>query len=192
MSDRDIWLDMTYDWSTWRAQMPTLRCSLKIKVWNTTCWSLWNKMTNNLLHVGLLTTGLLTAAFMMRLTMKSREGSRISKLVRTCRKKKKYEWWSCQFTRKIINIPFAYSSYSAFVVVFLCKFEKQSKTNKDRRSTDSNIVLGQWLPFCNARPWYSQLHCCWDFKSFGTVDIFVMYQPKWLKFGVQAHFWKML
>ena len=27
---------------------------------------------------------------------------------------------------------------------------------------------------------------------FGTVDIFVISQPKWLKFGVQAHLFKMI
>ena len=32
---------------------------------------------------------------------------------------------------------------------------------------------------------FGKLHC------FGTVDIFVISRPKWLKFGVQAHFFKM-
>ena len=32
---------------------------------------------------------------------------------------------------------------------------------------------------------FGKLHC------FGTVDIFVISRPKWLKFGVQAHFLKM-
>ena len=33
----------------------------------------------------------------------------------------------------------------------------------------------------------------WDtYIVFGTVDIFVISQPKWLKFGVQAHLFKMI
>ena len=40
---------------------------------------------------------------------------------------------------------------------------------------------------------YSQLHCFGDtYIVFGTVDIFVISQPKWLKFGVQAHLFKMI
>ena len=39
---------------------------------------------------------------------------------------------------------------------------------------------------------YSQLHCFGDtYIVFGTVDIFVISQPKWLKFGVQPHLFKM-
>ena len=33
---------------------------------------------------------------------------------------------------------------------------------------------------------FGKLHC------FGTVDIFVISRPKWLKFGVQAHPFKMI
>ena len=40
---------------------------------------------------------------------------------------------------------------------------------------------------------YSQLHCFGDtYIVFGTVDILVISQPKWLKFGVQAHLFKMI
>ena len=31
-----------------------------------------------------------------------------------------------------------------------------------------------------------------NYIVFGTVDIFVISQPKWLKFGVQAHLFKMI
>ena len=39
---------------------------------------------------------------------------------------------------------------------------------------------------------YSQLHCFWKITLFwDSVDIFVISRPKWLKFGVQAHLFKM-
>ena len=56
-----------------------------------------------------------------------------------------------------------------------------------------NKYLHNTLPLVHFYYAYSQLHCFGDtYIVFGTVDIFVISQPKWLKFGVQAHLFKMI